>query len=356
MLTAVDAIATGNGSAIITINDETGEIIEKPLDFYSKELGSFCADLKKYNATIDRDLEITYDNLAKGDKFTNIKFSRMYTKRNNQSLSNETIYSFKWDDSSKTNGHIISKIDLLNSKKNDLSSYFDDDSKDKKYLENHELYNELKQIWNSYNDDTNKNPFILYIADKNNIDSNQSSNYKYIELENGIKIRFLRFKSDPKNAHSILNIKAHDSGGNKIGILESLKPFAMRIYKNNKGKLVVVAINAKVVKFDKTTKKFKIDKPVLQQWLVNNNIDNHDKYIQVNKGTIFKDKTTGELWYSNGGGDGIPKNKLELKPLFYKLSKQEKIAVSTINKNYNICEVDELGNIYNEKSIEDLLA
>ncbi|MBR2652360.1 hypothetical protein IKE96_04700 [bacterium] len=69
----------------------------------------------------------------------------------------------------------------------------------------------------------------------------------------------------------------------------------MRVYKNNKGKLVVVAINAKVVKFDKTTNKFKIDKAVLQQWLVDNNIDNHNKYIQVNKGTIFKNKTTGEL-------------------------------------------------------------
>ena len=337
------------------INDETGEIIEKPLDFYSKELGSFCADLKKYNATIDKDLEITYDNLAKGDKFTNIKFSRMYAKRNNQSLSNETIYSFKWDDSSKTNGHIISKIDLLNSEKKILNGYFDDNAKDKKYLENHELYNELKQIWNSYNDDTNKNPFILYIADKNNIDPNQCSNYKYIELENGIKTRFLRFKSDPKNAHSILNIKAHDSGGNKIGILESLKPFTMRVYKNNKGKLVVVAINAKVVKFDKTTNKFKIDKAVLQQWLVDNNIDNHNKYIQVNKGTIFKNKTTGELWYSNGGGTASS-NKLELKPLFYTLSNRNIITISTINKTYNICEVDELGNIYNEKSIEDLLA
>ncbi|MBR2652361.1 hypothetical protein IKE96_04705 [bacterium] len=70
----------------------------------------------------------------------------MYAKRNNQSLSNETIYSFKWDDSSKTNGHIISKIDLLNSEKKILNGYFDDNAKDKKYLENHELYNELKQI------------------------------------------------------------------------------------------------------------------------------------------------------------------------------------------------------------------
>ena len=74
----------------------------------------------------------------------------------------------------------------------------------------------------------------------------------------------------------------------------------------------------------------------------------------LNKGTIFKNKTTGELWYSNGGGTASS-NKLELKPLFYTLSNRNIITISTINKTYNICEVDELGNIYNEKSIEDLL-
>lgn len=350
-----------NENVIRYVDEQIGEVLEKEFNFNSNELSSFCLNLKKYNATISEDKDITYDNIEKGECFDKIKFSRMYTKQNNRDLSDEHIYSFKWNDETKTKGHIIKKINLLDAKE-DLKNYFKDDSKNPE-LKKHELYQELKQIWDSYNDSSNINPFILYMKNKNqilnNTNNNENISYRYIELKNGNKIKSIRFQSDLKDDSSILKIAAHNSNGNKLGILKSLKPFAMRIYKDDNNKLSIVAINANVLTYDSKNNKFKVDNEKLNVVLKGKKITNDTRYIEINRGAIFKDKENRDLWYSIGGGSG---GKLEIKSLKYKklknkITKKEeirtKLTPSSLSKKYNICEVDELGNIYNEKSIED---
>ena len=84
-------------------------------------------------------------------------------------------------------------------------------------------------------------------------------------------------------------------------------------------------------------------------------IDVNSNKILIKSGTILISKENNKLFYFNGGGQ-LFSNYAEIKSLFCindKIfpRKQMNVSISTIIRDYDICEVDVLGNIYNRRSI-----
>lgn len=337
------------------INKETGEIID---NWYSKNQESrlFGEQLKQYNTTYNKE----EDCLIPGSKSNDVKFSRMYINKNNVQLSNETIYSFRFKKDENGNqlddGVIIDYIKVLDLKSSDLENYFVDEKiqknnfKDLKKLlcfnKNLKLYNTLKQIFNRYyKEDDNTNPFMKYMNEECHIEKP-----RWIQVGN-LRINKLRLIGAEKNINSIIVLKKH----NEKSIHDKLQFLYLRIYKDEKGKYKLIGINQKVLSYNSKNKNLKIDKTKLENILKINKILSNSKYIDIKRGTIFIRNLDNKLFWSPGGSP--TNNVIELKCLDTKnemisFRSQHQISISTLINDYDIAQVDELGNIYNRRKIE----
>lgn len=335
---------------LTVINHETGEIIE--LDTF------ICNDIKKSDSF----------KLSSQIEKMSCKFSRPISHKQNLQLSDETIYGIKWTNAEKTEGIKIGKLNLLSNES--FSEYFSDDDIDQKkldkllcYQEDKELYNLLKSIWKQYFNYDNdkklsKNPFINYMkanGDEFGLPKDEKGEFiikKIILFDKENKKKFvtlLRKNDGNKTTENIIVLKNQ----NNNAFLENLNAQSVRIYKNIDDKYVLVPINAKLLTYKNN--KLVVDDNKLEKFLKFKKIENQ-KYLEIVEGMAIINKDN-KLFYFNGGGH-FKQNKLEIKSMFclneqYFKSDRQVIALSTIFKDYDFCELDELGNIYNVKKIED---
>lgn len=308
-------------------------------------------DTFEYSENIELIKEQIYDFSAANK----IKFSRQLVQKNNVQLSNETIYSFKWKNENE--GYIINKFKLIdkNTSLKDLEVYFNKEMLDKEKLEkllvyknDKKLYDMLFDIYNRYYDGK-INPFINYMKDQYKIE-----NPKFIQIES-IRVNVLRLIGQEKSTDNILILK----NSNSNAIMQSLNVLSSRIYKNTKEKLVIIPVNQKCLIYKNN--KLNIDNIALEKILIKNEISKFNNFITINNGTILVNKMSNKLYYLNGGGN-FKENKLDIKALFAdnlaKINnetvfprKQMQVALKSISENYDIAEVDELGNIYNRRKI-----
>ncbi|MGL4647707.1 MAG: type II CRISPR RNA-guided endonuclease Cas9 [Mycoplasmoidaceae bacterium] len=324
------------GSKII--DRETGEIL-------SVDGNDITGDLNQNNVVAQLKKQII-ERIEPASVDKKVKYSRQIVHPKNKQLANETIYSVKWNDQDPSKCHIIKKIDLLgaNTKMADLEKYFLNENNiesDKLLIFklDSKLYKKLFDIFNHYYKlDPKKNPFIQFMQE-------QFKNEKpeWIQLDQQ-RIRKLRLIGDEKKDTNIIKLKSHSNNA----ILESLKPLGIRVYRSNDGKLKTIPINQKILKTDKNNQMI-IDENKLFNVLEKNKISSKT-FLLITNGTIFIDRITHELYYSNGGGN-FNQNLIEIKPLEFNPKKQIQIVINTIIKNYWIAEIDELGNIYNKKEI-----
>lgn len=333
------------------IDNETGEVhdVFKILKYNDQDdiVKNFGIQLESYNWRYNEESQ----EIIKNSNSDKVLFSRMLTRKNNIPLSDETLYSVDWN-KDKSEGNIITYLDLLG---NDIKNM------DKFFLENKDLnkiplYNNqpnifelLQTIYKQYSNG-NSNPFIIYMKEQFNIEKPNFIIIKNMVNNTEFKIRKIKIIGDKITPKNTILLKKH---GNK-SILKSLKALSIRIYKNDNDKYVCVPINQKVLTYSKKRGQMIIDKDKLNQKLKEMDISN-PKYIEINNGTMFKNKNTNELFYSNGGGS-LDKNLIEIKCLsscneYIKFRPQMQISLSTIIENYNIIETDELGNIYKEYQI-----
>lgn len=346
------------------VNKNTGEV----LDFNIRRgryINEFAKQLAKYNAYCLKPNDACED-MIKGELYDNVKFSRMIEKNSNIQLSDEQYISIKFEKDS-TEGYEIKTINLLDAKE-DLEKYFNENSnKDKSNLLidiNGNIYKNLLAIYNSekYNA-SNSNPFVEYMAQE--FPDIKFPKFIKIPIDNNhekfIRVKQLRYKNLQRN---LINLLPKIDKGN-IHYLSSLKPLFVRIYKDNKGKYISFPINAKVLKSDKNHE-LSIDENKLKEMLIQRNVrpcncnsesycndENciNKNYINIYYGTIFISKDKKEILYSIAGGTFL-KNQLEFKNLKNSNSKRIFISVPNLIMQYDICQVDPLGKIYNLKKIE----
>ncbi len=326
------------------MNKDTGEIIDiSGWVKESKEMKDFAMKLSEYNDEYDSNEKKIISN-------NKVKFSRQIVKKNNVQLSNETIYSFKWKNENE--GNIVNKIDLLDCELKKLDMYFKDGMAKEEELDNlyvykwdRQMYDKLKVIYNQYWDGKS-NPFVQYMNSEHNI---EKPNIIRIEKQ---FVRKLKVLGNPKTTDNIIVLNKH----NKKAIQESLNSIGVRIYKDKNNKYVLIPINLKVLTYNGKRRSLVIDNKLLNELLAKTNIEN-DSYIEVTAGTIFVNKVTGKLYYSNGGGN-FKEGRLEIKALFASNEKagfnsdRAVVILNTIIREYDIAEVDELGNIYNRREIK----
>lgn len=329
------------------IRNESTDKLLKIVDYDTGEIltlsDNFQKDINENN--IVTNLKAQLNKLVDENK---VKFSRQLVTRKNVALSNETIYSVIWN-SDKKKCYKISKINLLESKNHDLSKIFSNDAKEEDkeklliYKYDRNMFNKLQSIYaNFIKLDKNVNVFKNYMKTEFNIENPKNI---CIGKQNINKIRFV---GDEKDINSVIVLKDH----NNNAILESLNMISIRIYKNNANKYIAIPINQKVLSFKNNH--LYVDEEKLTNVLKLKDIEN-DKYIEINNGTVFISKNDNKLFYSNGGGN-LNNNCLEIKSLFCDNQirfnrKQMQISLSTIIADYDICDVDELGNVYNRRNI-----
>ena len=350
------------------VDSKTGEIVDISKSFAKKDENviKFGYELKKYNTEVKKDFETNEKTLEYGECANNIKFSRMYTTKKNLPLSNETIYSIKWENKdSLENGYLVTKLDLIGDKVADLDKYFKDNngntpqdaSKLFCFHSDRKLYDELFKIYNHYNDGKS-NPFIKYMqANYEQLYNKQLPEKwttKWVELFNNKRVKKLKIKDKQKEVSGLIVLKAHHNNA----VMESLNALEIRVYKDGKNKLITIPINQKVLTFDKVSKKLKIDENKLNDLLISKGITNKN-YVLINEGTIFINKDDNLMYYSNGGGN-LNKNVLEIKSLTTKnelvgLRSQHQIPISSLAAQFCTAQVDELGKIYNKKTFDELL-
>lgn len=324
----------------------------KVVDHETSEVLSLSDDMKEEFSSDNIIANLKKQILNKIDN-NEIKFSRQLVTKKNIKLSDETIYSIKQSKVEDKKGekiiyHLVNKINLLESENKDLSKYFGDKPLDAQklfvYKWDKKMYDILNSIYNTYIKlDTKKNVFLQYM-----IDQYDDEKPKNIKINNQL-INKLRILGDEKNLDQAIVLKSH----NNKAIMQSLKPLGFYICKNSKDKYITVPINQKVLKYSKGS--LEIDNNKLNNYLKNNDIDVNSNKILIKSGTILISKENNKLFYFNGGGQ-LFSNYAEIKSLFCindKIfpRKQMNVSISTIIRDYDICEVDVLGNIYNRRSI-----
>lgn len=333
------------------IDNETGEVhdVFKILKYNDQDdiVKNFGIQLESYNWRYNEESQ----EIIKNSNSDKVLFSRMLTRKNNIPLSDETLYSVDWN-KDKSEGNIITYLDLLGNEIKNMDKFFlenKDLNKIPLYNNQPNIFELLQTIYKQYNNG-NSNPFIIYMKEQFNIEKPNFIIIKNMVNNTEFKIRKIKIIGDKITPKNTILLKKH---GNK-SILKSLKALSIRIYKNDNDKYVCVPINQKVLTYSKKRGQMIIDKDKLNQKFKEMDISN-PKYIEINNGTMFKNKNTNELFYSNGGGS-LDKNLIEIKCLsscneYIKFRPQMQISLSTIIENYNIIETDELGNIYKEYQI-----
>lgn len=319
------------------IDEETGEIFSKT-KLYDKSL-----PIVKF---VDDQMNDFKDN--KNEK--SVKYSRLIKTRNNISLANQTIYSFKWKN--ETEGQIINKLDLLGIDKTtmgNLTKYFSEDSEEKDlhnliiFNQNKSLYEKLKTIYKQYiNPKKTNNPFVDFMNEQ----EPTIKKHKYVSIGNNQVVRKIKINGNEKTIDNIIVLKKH----NNKGIMEKLNPLSVRIYKNNKNKLVLLPINQKVLSFKDN--KMHIDEIKVKNILTNNlKVNDIEKFLVIKNGTLLLNLTTRELFWCNGGGN-FKQNKIEIKTLYKEQKEQTNVAINTISNNFLVIETDILGQIWKATNIK----
>lgn len=335
------------------IDIDTGEISYESSNFMiqqSKDSKYFRDQMRNF---LDKDIETNF-----------VRFSRMINKKTNLALSNETLYSLREYDNKK---YKITTLKLLEKEAKDLAKFFGDKAELKSQsklviFENEKyLYDLLNKIFIE-NYDEKINPFRKYlnnefVKDKLEELKNDSTKLDKIPIflsNNSINwIRELKMKENEiKDVEEILTLKNH----NHKAFYDSLKPQGVRVYKNRKGKYQTIFINALVLKYQDN--KLVVDESKINKLLEKNDIEIGSKFLEINKGKslIFNN----EIYYFNGGGHrklnlleiAIVSMKNELANQFSNWEmapnrNQWQISVSTIARDFKLCKVDPLGNVYN---------
>ena len=371
---------------IVYVDRETGEVSYEKQDFL------------KYQSQISQYFEKQMrDFLDKSIKSKWVKFSRMVERKNNSPLSNETLYSILSTNEFDNKGEIINKfykidnLKLLDLTEEDLDEYFWDETilnnLDQKQKDKYEksrnslivyhadktLYNELKTIYLQYKENKkNNNPFIKYLNSdfvKESLKIDQDVNLDKIPIfinqkeNNTLKIKTwvkkLKIKDSEINPDEILKLKNHS---NKA-FYDSLKPLAIRIYKDKNNKYQSVFINALNVKWDYKNQKLIVDEEKIKKALKDKNIES-SRFLEINKGKTLI--LNNDLYYFNGGGNRN-QNQLELKILSMKNELAHKnsnwnqapsrdrwqIKTPSIARDFKLCKVDPLGNVYDIFSFDE---
>ena len=158
---------------------------------------------------------------------------------------------------------------------------------------------------------------------------------------------------------SHLKLKNHS---NKA-FYDSLKPLAIRIYKDKNNKYQSIFINALNVKWDYKNQKLIVDEEKIKKALKDKNIES-SRFLEINKGKTLI--LNNDLYYFNGGGHR-QQNKLELKILSMKNELAHKysnwnqapsrcqwnIGTQSIARDFKLCKVDPLGNVYDIFSFDE---
>lgn len=329
---------------------ETGEVIDiKEWTNKSKEITNFAIELSKYNDTWnEKEKQIEYAPKS-------VKFSRKLVHKNNVKLSNETIYSFKWDKDNEGNnlnsGIAYKKINIFDDAilkffrqpKEKLEQWFKNLEKLVIYKEDKKLYEKLKLICSQYN---SKTPFVDFMKD------NGVNDPKFLQIDNQ-RIKSLKVLESEKDTSDIIVLKNHSNNG----ILSSLNNLGARIYKDSSNNNIVIKINQKILTYDKNNRQLKIDDKKLIEILKQKNVSNFNSYIEIIRGTILLEKSTKKLYYSIGSfSENI--NSFEVKVLStsnerFKPNLSSGRIFINLNKlinDYEIVNVDVLGNIYKSKN------
>ena len=319
-------------------------------------------DLSKFGAkNKDKDIQVFADELRHRIENKEISFSRPINTKNNISFADQTIYSISYNDDGTINTY--KKLKLLRASNVDLEKYFGEkaDQKDLNKLEvyssNKNLYDELRKIYLHYSKlDSKANPFISYMKEINSNLSNNSIEPKYIQV-GSYKVKKLKIlDASNKNPLEVKILNYQD----KKAALSSLDWTEIRIYKNNSGKFVLVTMN---INFFKSTKnkeinKLEIDIPKLNDYLKEQKIENNERFIKLQRGSILRNINDNNLFYISGCT--FANKRIEIKSLdttneLKGLRKQNQIGISTIIENYSLLELDELGNIYSEIKLSDII-
>ena len=366
------------------IDLETGEIFAKKENFF-KEIQKASADF--------RDQMIAFVDPEVKSKF--VRFSRMIISKTNIPLSNETIYSLrKYSDPKNPDNYIYCQIETLNllkEKANKLSEYFGGNAKNKEslfvYQEDKKLYDYLNKIYEDYIDKEKKvNPFQLFLQTdvvqdlfkKKGINSkfvNKIPFFKFDNQQTEINwVNKLKIKSKKKEKNEIFIIKKHSENA----FYDSLNPFCLRVYQNKNGEYKLIFINVLNLIWNKNKKSLEIDENKLKKILTDNEIYDQKKYFEILKGKSII--INGELFYFNGGGERR-KSKVELQSMIMenhllqffsqsnwsgipKTKKTEKKKkemriqrkIDDIAKDFKLCKVDVLGNVYDIQSFDEYFA
>ena len=344
------------------IDLKTGEVFAQKEDFF-KELN----EQTKYFP----DQMVAFADPDVNSKF--IRFSRMNVSKTNMPLANETIYSLRKfiDSKGLEYFHKIETLNILEEDKQ-LANYFGNNAKNKNsllcYQYDKKLYDMLNKIYLEYHVDDKTNPFRTYLEsdnikeflDKQKIELKNVNKVPIIDISGRLNwVLKLKIKSEVKKKSNILRLKKHDNNA----FYDSLKFAGVRVYKKNDGKYQTVFLSALNLKWNHEKQTLIVNENKIKKSLEDQGIFNH-KFFEISSGKmLIKDK---ELFYFVGGGNRNL-NLLEIKSVAMKNEivhlnskwknaprrSQWQISVNTIAKDFKICNVDYLGNVYDIQSFDE---
>lgn len=238
-------------------------------------------------------------------------------------------------------------------------------------------------------------PFFKFMEFSNEVEKDSKGNVlpsdiKHLKFNDG-KLKFelanLRIEGDSKKSENILVLKNHKKeGSQKAGFLESLEQLEARIYWNESAKrFEALPINVRFLKSSKNWHYLEIDENKIYEFIrdekkwTTKSYDELKCYRVFNGSTIIKKKEEKNekniIYYFIGSC--THDRRLEVKPIDFfnnassddkksevklaeeaelnekdnkKRQKQIRMSISNIVNNFNMCELDELGKIYNEKT------
>ncbi|MGL5630654.1 MAG: type II CRISPR RNA-guided endonuclease Cas9 [Mycoplasmoidaceae bacterium] len=262
----------------------------------------------------------------------------------------EPLYYQKFSDVEKKI-NILKKVYIIGGK----NRYYDP-----KILEDIlKIWDECSQICLKDKQWEKKNPFIYYIEKivEPNLLINQKGSTKkklYIRRENGFEyfLKKIYFYNEnissfsPRNRENILRKECQLN----FASYTNFEWYEVRIYKDIKNKYRILPINILLMKNDNG--KLVLDEDKLLIELEKYKIKNKNKFYTVHKGTTLISKIGNNIIRIVGGQ--FEQNQLEYKNIIANniqndtsknKTKQIKLSINTIIKEYNFCNIDELGNI-----------
>ena len=304
-----------------------------------------------------------------------VRFSRMIISKNNIPLSDSTIYSLRKSISSDGTKqlHKIDSINILKEDNKTLANYFGNAGNNKNdllcYQYDKKLYDTLNQIYLEYYESSKINPFKKYLESEIIKDFlmikeiNPQQVNKVPIINNSDKINWvskLKIKKNiDKPIDEIFKLKKH----NENAFCDKLQFVGARIYKKNNEKYQVLFLSILNLKWNHEKQSLIVDEDKIKKTLKDYDVSNF-KFLEIKNGTmLIKNK---ELFYFIGGGDRSH-NKLEIKHVamsnkaaflqdnnnYEGKEKRLQVSVNTIARDYKICKVDCLGNVYEIQSFDE---